>query len=291
VVIGIIAVLIGILLPALNRAREAGRRVACASNLKQIGNAFAMYLVESKGVYPPLLYFDDWRTSTYNGSRSVGFDGLLRKYLGSNLDPRKPANVGVFTCPSDDTIRFDYYPKDAGKITYEMPMSFGRDDIFWNRRDVGTYMTAPTAPVTLNRGIGQFWSGLNDTPPLWIKTSMVKPVSKALLLVERSYKHSVQALTPDARGYGVKPPGAAGQLHRRQSRQSDAARQTGEHPPAAGAHVGVQLPLLRLPRRMPGPSETVRDQSTLKWQDGQYSTYWQGGDFMWTIRPDEYKNQ
>ena len=290
VVIGIIAVLISVLLPALNRARETSRRVACASNMRQIGLAIANYIVDSKGTYPPLLYFDDWKTSTYNGNRSVGFDGLLRPYLGSKIDPRQPANLSIFRCPSDDTQRFDYYPKGAGPITYEMPTSFGFDNIFWNKHVHGDFVAPLTGPVTLNRGIGQFWSGLQDRP-LWIKTNMVKPSSKALLLVERSYKHSVQALTPDANGYGVNRPGQQinfidinhgnPMLHARPvSILSLRAKISAFNYLFCDNHVECLA-----------PGETVHDKSTLLWQDGNYGAYWQGGDYMWTIRPDEYKNQ
>jgi prepilin-type N-terminal cleavage/methylation domain-containing protein len=52
VVIGIIALLIGILLPALNRARVIAKRTQDLSNIRQMGLAVANYAANSKGVYP-----------------------------------------------------------------------------------------------------------------------------------------------------------------------------------------------------------------------------------------------
>lgn len=54
VVIGIIALLISILLPSLNRAREAAQTVTCASQLRQIGQMMSMYVNQEKGWLPPL---------------------------------------------------------------------------------------------------------------------------------------------------------------------------------------------------------------------------------------------
>ena len=52
VVIGIIALLIGILLPALNRARESARQAKCLNNMRQIAVATVMFASENKGLMP-----------------------------------------------------------------------------------------------------------------------------------------------------------------------------------------------------------------------------------------------
>jgi prepilin-type N-terminal cleavage/methylation domain-containing protein/prepilin-type processing-associated H-X9-DG protein len=57
IVIGIIALLVGILLPALSKAREAANTVKCESNLRTIGQGLAQYLVDYNGFYPVSYYY------------------------------------------------------------------------------------------------------------------------------------------------------------------------------------------------------------------------------------------
>src|SRR4029079_1347128 len=69
VVIGIIAVLIAILLPALNKARKTARTTACLSNLRQMGNAWVMYLSDSKGKLPHGVWHHPAPNSNWTGAR------------------------------------------------------------------------------------------------------------------------------------------------------------------------------------------------------------------------------
>ena len=55
IVIAIIAMLAGMLLPALKQARSKAKGISCASNLKQWGGCTAMYINDNNGFYPPAL--------------------------------------------------------------------------------------------------------------------------------------------------------------------------------------------------------------------------------------------
>src|SRR5882724_1470634 len=68
VVIGIIALLIGILLPALSKARESANTVKCAANLRSVGQGISLYLAEFRGTYPA--------SYLYVGQSYLSGDGL-----------------------------------------------------------------------------------------------------------------------------------------------------------------------------------------------------------------------
>src|SRR5881394_1722752 len=67
VVIAIIAILAGMLLPALARAKEAGRRIACVNNLRQLSLSDMMYIDENNGNHPARTVKGRWPTQLRDG--------------------------------------------------------------------------------------------------------------------------------------------------------------------------------------------------------------------------------
>lgn len=102
VVIGIIALLIGILMPALSKAREQGNQIKCLSNLRQLGTAFVMYANQNKGGLPfcswndgANLYKEDWLW--WQAIRSDRIEeSSIQPFLGF-----KATAMDILRCPSD----------------------------------------------------------------------------------------------------------------------------------------------------------------------------------------------
>lgn len=96
VVVGIIAVLVALLLPALGRAREQARKTACASNLRQLVLAAEMYYSENRQAYPFSAWVggrpEDW--IHWQVERDLR-DSALARYLNA-------PGPELFRCPSDD---------------------------------------------------------------------------------------------------------------------------------------------------------------------------------------------
>ena len=103
VVIAIIALLMGILLPSLNRARRQAKKITCISNMRQMGVALQAYLMDSENRLPP--------SSCYLSDPNRYWLKILTSYTGEKL---------LLRCPSDEAKNFidwnlplDEQPKDS----------------------------------------------------------------------------------------------------------------------------------------------------------------------------------
>ena len=109
VVIGIIAILVAILLPALQKARTSAIRITCASNLRQLGTAAAMYAVQNKDHYPyrhaSAQMWQMNRTWVPGTDPQEWADGVGKLVAGKYLGPSAPVDPStgrLAYCPSTD---------------------------------------------------------------------------------------------------------------------------------------------------------------------------------------------
>ena len=190
VVIGIIAILVGILLPTLQNARRAGNSAKCLSNLRQIGMAHNMYLNDFKQVIVQPVQWDPNFSPT-----TVFWFQRLSAYMN-----KKEARQGNFDqsqisavfkgCPEWEPIDNDNNGiPDSDKIGYGMsrrlraPLS--RTRYHYPGLPV-TQAPDPAIPVTSPGGINgpasasEGPSSKNYLAPWWKITNVGKPASRIL---------------------------------------------------------------------------------------------------------------
>lgn len=123
VVIAIIAILAAVLFPVFARAKESARISGCASNLRQIGSAFAIYVDEYNGRYPAgarQRRADEPSIHPLQHPTVATWDIAIFRYV---------KNTKVFQCPADAHKR----PRPAGADTDPLPRSYSlNDQPLWN---------------------------------------------------------------------------------------------------------------------------------------------------------------
>jgi prepilin-type N-terminal cleavage/methylation domain-containing protein/prepilin-type processing-associated H-X9-DG protein len=153
VVIGVIALLISLLLPALNKARQASYRLQCMNNLRNVYFAFYYYTQDNNGMLP-YGYLTNYDGS---GSKNMSWDDLLLMGNYGNLYDRKltynevcfwgtatasgvPFRVPKLRCPTD--------PVDGIYASLAYRISYGPNGNVFGYGDTTGEFGTPTRPKT-----------------------------------------------------------------------------------------------------------------------------------------------
>ncbi|MFG0286134.1 MAG: DUF1559 domain-containing protein [Phycisphaerales bacterium JB039] len=124
--VGIVAILLGLLVPALSLAREGARTTVCSSNLRQIGLGWQGYLNDHEA-FPAYSDLPEWR---YGGARFVGPDKRplldehrpINPYIAGDSDATGRTFAEIFHCPSDFGVTLTSAGVSGASATAGLPV-------------------------------------------------------------------------------------------------------------------------------------------------------------------------
>jgi prepilin-type N-terminal cleavage/methylation domain-containing protein/prepilin-type processing-associated H-X9-DG protein len=205
VVIGIIAILIAILLPALQKARRSANTTKCLSNLRQIGQAFVMYTGDFKGVIiQPVQYDTNFSPTTVMWHQRLSAYMNKREVRGSSAAVSQLSGV-LRGCPEFDGIDGNGDGKpDSDKIGYGMNRRL-RTPESRTRYHIPFSSTIPvSSPSGINGPIGSDQSspptGTVYYAPYWKITQIKKATSR--ILFGDSRNHLLDPSLPSSAQHG-----------------------------------------------------------------------------------------
>ncbi|MGA9778832.1 MAG: prepilin-type N-terminal cleavage/methylation domain-containing protein [Limisphaerales bacterium] len=141
VVIAIIAILAAMLLPVLSSAKEAGRRIACLSNMRQLSLASQMYVNDNQNAYPPRSETNSWPNRFYVNYGNNAKILLCPTDVATSFS--KPATVGL--SPSNNVA-------DASPRSYIIN---GWNDYFAGQFGTANWGTLESDMFNLGTGLRQ----------------------------------------------------------------------------------------------------------------------------------------
>ena len=154
VVIGIIAVLVAMLLPALGRARGAARNTKCLSNLRQIGVGFAMYRVDSNNFLPPL-NAEKSRNADSAYDKAYGMYDCIGPYVGHKNWAGPKTSISGFWGSTEVKRQLARSVFECPEAPFAIPWDRGgyAESLYMQR--VGGFSGANPRPWTVARPFGQ----------------------------------------------------------------------------------------------------------------------------------------
>jgi prepilin-type N-terminal cleavage/methylation domain-containing protein/prepilin-type processing-associated H-X9-DG protein len=183
VVIGIIAVLISILLPALNRARAAANNIKCLSNLRQMGLACIMYMNQNRGIMPPV------RIANGGSDTSPGLFWLNFLSEGGYLKGNSTTG-NAYVCPDSIQENVDDFFFQPPSRTSNVGYATFHGSAFANKGDM-------SQDIICSYAVNATW-GTDPTPPWWVSAGMGPHTKRYTELFPFVYYDDSQSYRPVA---------------------------------------------------------------------------------------------